>query len=428
MRSSSSRVCTCSRSAGACRWRRCGSSAAGSTPPALLIFSQELAALLKAGLPLFQSLDIMLERQRDPLFRSSLVSVREKVKAGVALSDAFRQEGELYPAMFAASLVAGERSGNLDTVLRRYASHLRLNQSLKKKAISASVYPIVLLVMMAVLVSIMLVVVIPQFRSFYEGLNVELPLATRILLALAGAVRGNLLWIVLGARGSARPAGSTGCVGKGSGTVIDRMLLRLPYFGGLVRMYATSQLMRALSTLLAGGLPLLNALEVAAQSIGNRAMAQGVGAATARIREGASLTVALESTGELDALPLEMVKVGEQTGALGDMLDAVAEFYDEELDDADRDAAVADRAGAARGDGRDRGGDAPRLLPAHVPGHLGRAAEVTPPWPKPSHPRPRRRRSRPDLLLGGGRCAGARRVPRPRVRGRRRRSPPTPRS
>ena len=299
-------------------------------PAGLLIFSQELAALLKAGLPLFQSLDIMLERQRDPLFRSSLVSVREKVKAGVALSDAFRQEGELYPAMLAASLVAGERSGNLDAVLRRYASHLRLNQSLKKKAISASVYPIVLLVMMAVLVSILLVVVIPQFRSFYEGLNVELPLATRILLALAGAVRGNLLWIVLGLA-AALAGGLYWLRRQGSGTVIDRMLLRLPYFGGLVRMYATSQLMRSLSTLLAGGLPLLNALEVAAQSIGNRAMAQGVGAATARIREGASLTVALESTGELDALPLEMVKVGEQTGALGDMLDAVAEFYDEEF-------------------------------------------------------------------------------------------------
>jgi type IV pilus assembly protein PilC len=297
----------------------------------LLIFAQELAALLKAGLPLFQSLDIMLERQRDPLFRGSLVSVREKVKAGIALSDAFRQEGDLYPAMFSASLVAGERSGSLDTVLRRYAAHLRLNQSLKKKAISASIYPIVLLVMMAVLVSILLVVVIPQFRSFYEGINVELPLATRLLLTTAGAIRDNLLWIVL-TLAAAIAAGVSWLRREGSGVVIDRIVLRMPYFGGLVRMYATSQLMRALSTLLAGGLPLLNALEVAAHSIGNRAMARGVGAATARIREGASLTVALESTGELDALPLEMIKVGEQTGALGDMLDAVAQFYDEELD------------------------------------------------------------------------------------------------
>ena len=117
-------------------------------PATLLVFSQELAALLKAGLPLFQSLDIMLERQREPVFRQSLAAVREKVKSGTALSDAFRQEGDLYPPIFAASLVAGERSGNLDQVLRRFPSHLRLNQSLRKKAVSASVYPIVLLTMM----------------------------------------------------------------------------------------------------------------------------------------------------------------------------------------------------------------------------------------------------------------------------------------
>ena len=300
-------------------------------PALLLVFSQELAALLKAGLPLFQSLDVMLDRQRDPLFRQSLASVREKVKSGIAFSDAVRQEGGVYPPIFAASLVAGERSGNLDAVLRRFAVHLRLNQSLRKKAVSAAVYPIVLLVMMAALVAILLVFVIPQFQSFYEGLNVELPLATRILLATAGAIRANLPWIVLAA------ALALGLLSywlrrEGAGIAIDAGLLRVPYFGGLMRMYATSQLMRTLSTLLEGGLPLLNALEVAAQSVGNRALGQAVGTATGRIREGASLTTALESTGMLEPLPLEMVKVGEQTGALGDMLNAIAEFYDEDLE------------------------------------------------------------------------------------------------
>ncbi len=300
-------------------------------PALLLLFSQELAALLKAGLPLLQSLDVMLERQRDPVLRQSLAGVREKVKAGVALSDAFQQEGDLYPPIFAASLVAGERSGNLDQVLRRFASHLRLNQTLKKKAISASVYPIVLLTMMLALVTVLLVWVIPQFSSFYEGLGAELPLATRMLLAVAAAVRGNLLWIVLGL-GMLALSAVYWLRKESSGVVVDGALLRLPYFGRLVRMYATSQLMRTLATLLAGGLPLLNALEVAAASIGNRAMARAVGGATGRIREGASLTSALDSTGMLEALPLEMVKVGEQTGALGDMLNAIADFYDEELD------------------------------------------------------------------------------------------------
>src|SRR5512136_793016 len=157
-------------------------------PGLLLVFAQELAALLKAGLPLFQSLDVMLERQRDPLLRQSLVAVREKVKSGTALSDAFRQEGDVYPPIFAASLVAGERSGDLDVVLRRFSSHLRLNQALRKKAVSAAVYPIVLLCMMVVLVAVLLVWVIPQFRSFYEGLGAELPLATRILLGVATTV------------------------------------------------------------------------------------------------------------------------------------------------------------------------------------------------------------------------------------------------
>jgi type IV pilus assembly protein PilC len=300
-------------------------------PGKLLVFSQELAALLKAGLPLFQSLDVMLERQKDPLLRQSLTTVREKVKSGTSLSDAFAQEGELYPPIFAASLVAGERSGNLDTVLRRFSQHLRLNQALRKKAISAAIYPAVLITMMAGLVVVMLVFVIPNFKSFYEGLGAQLPLPTRMLLAVATALRANLGPILLALVGglvalvywSRRP---------GFGLWLDRRLLSLPYFGGLLRMYATSQLMRTLSTLLAGGLPLVNALDVAAASIGNRAMSGAVGGASARIREGASLTSALESTGMLEALPLEMVKVGEQTGALGDMLNAIADFYDEDLD------------------------------------------------------------------------------------------------
>jgi type IV pilus assembly protein PilC len=301
-------------------------------PPSLvLIFAQELAALLKAGLPLVQSLDVMLDRQRDPTLRSSLTTVRDKVKSGTSLSEAFRAEGDLYPPIFAASLVAGERSGSLETVLRRFAQHLRLNQQLKKKAVSASVYPLVLVVMMVLLTAVLLVYVIPQFQGFYEGLGAKLPLPTQILLGVAGVLRANVVSIlaVLGIGGAAiwywlRM--------ENSPLTLDGWLLKVPYFGGLVRMYSTSQLMRTLSTLLAGGLPLLNALEVASASIGNRAMAQAVGGSTKMIREGVSLTNALEATSMFETLPLEMVKVGEQTGALGEMLGAVAEFYDEDLE------------------------------------------------------------------------------------------------
>ena len=297
----------------------------------LMLFGQELAALLKAGLPLLQSLDVMLERQKHPVFLKSLRTVREKVKGGTALSEAFKAEGVLYPPIFSASLVAGERSGSLETVLRRFVQYLRLNQALRKKAIAASIYPIVLMTLMSVVIMVLLTKVIPEFQGFYEGLGAELPFATRMLLAFAEAIRARLLVIAV-----IFVAGVASLVWwlrqPGSSLVVDRLLLRIPYIGRLMRMYATSQLARTLSTLLAGGLPLLNALEVAAASIGNRAMAAAVGAATPQIREGKSLTAALESTRMLENLALEMVKVGEQTGALGEMLNAVAEFYDEELD------------------------------------------------------------------------------------------------
>jgi len=297
----------------------------------LLVFGQELAALLKAGLPLLQSLDVMLERQRHPVFRRSLATVREKVKSGVALSEAFRAEGDLYPPIFAASLIAGERSGSLETVLRRFVQYLRLNQALKKRAVSAAVYPTVLFFMMIGLVSIMLVKVIPAFQGFYEGFHVELPLATRALMAFATAVRDNLVWILLVLIGGV-VAAVAWLRREGSGVVVDRFLLRVPYVGGLMRMYATSQLARSLSTLLAGGLPLLNAMEVASASVGNRAMAAAAAGAAPQIREGKSLTAALESTGMLENLALEMIKVGEHTGALADMLTAIADFYDEDLE------------------------------------------------------------------------------------------------
>jgi type IV pilus assembly protein PilC len=297
----------------------------------LMLFGQELAALLKAGLPLLQSLDVMLERQQHLVFRRSLDVVREKVKSGTALSEAIRAEGALYPPIFAASILAGERSGSLETMLRRFAQYMRLNLSLKKKAISASVYPAVLLLLMLGLVFILVVQVIPQFQDFYADFDVELPFITRFLMAFSTGVRANLVWVLL-----ALGAGAMVAVWllrrPGAGVAIDRWLLRVPYLGHLMRMYATSQLARTLSSLLSGGLPLINAMEVAAHSIGNRAMADAIGRATPLIREGKSLTTALESTHMLDNLALEMIKVGEQTGALADMLTAIGDFYDEEME------------------------------------------------------------------------------------------------
>jgi type IV pilus assembly protein PilC len=297
----------------------------------LQLFGQELAALLKAGLPLAQSMDLMVERQRDPLFKRSLGAVRDRVKSGAALSESFRQEGTLYPQMFAASLIAGERSGNLEGVLRRFVSYVKLSQTIKKRAIAASVYPLVLFSGMFALMYVMLTRVLPQFTGFYAGLGAQLPLPTRILLALSEKVQA---WSL--------PIGGLFVVGVGAGLTwlqnpsnrerFDGWVLRIPFFGPLMRTYSTSQLARSLSTLLTGGLPLVQALSVAAASVGNRAISASASAAVPQIQEGKSLSLALDATGHVEPLTVEMIRVGENTGALGEMLNQVADFYDEDLE------------------------------------------------------------------------------------------------
>jgi type IV pilus assembly protein PilC len=297
----------------------------------LQLFGQELAALLKAGLPLAQSMDLMVERQRDALFRRSLGSVRDRVKSGAALSESFRQEGALYPQMFSASLIAGERSGNLEGVLRRFVSYVKLNQAIKKKVIAASVYPMVLFSGMFGLMYVMLTRVLPQFTGFYASLGAQLPLPTRILLALSEQVR---LWSLplLAVLAAVAFGLATWIQNPRNRERFDGWLLRIPFFGKLMKTYSTSQLARSLSTLLSGGLPLVQALAVASASVGNRAIAAAASGAVPQIQEGKSLSLALGATGHVEALTVEMIRVGESTGALGEMLNQVADFYDEDLD------------------------------------------------------------------------------------------------
>jgi len=300
-------------------------------PENLQLFGQELAALLKAGLPLAQSMDLMVERQRDPLFKRSLAAVRDRIKSGSALSEAFRQEGALYPQMFAASLVAGERSGNLEAVLRRFVSYVRLNQTIKKKVISASVYPMVLFSGMFGLMYVMLTRVLPQFTGFYGSLGAQLPLPTRVLMAASEQARqwSLPLLILLAAGGFAF---ATWLQAPANRERFDGWILRIPFFGALMRTYSTSQLARSLSTLLSGGLPLVQALGVASASVGNRAISAAASSAVPQVQQGKSLSLALDATGHVEPLTVEMIRVGENTGALGEMLNQVADFYDEDLE------------------------------------------------------------------------------------------------
>jgi type IV pilus assembly protein PilC len=295
-----------------------------------ILFNQELAALLRAGLPLLQSLDIMLERMKHPLFRRVLTDIRDKVKSGTALSDAFRAQGELFPRMYSASLVAGEKSGNLEQVIRRYLNYQKLTEGTRKKVVAALVYPAFLFVFMLAAVSYLLLVVMPKFSEFFDTFNAELPPLTVALLAVATWVRDHFLAVSLSLL-----AGSTflyfWAQGHHARATLDRFLLDIPFVGPVLRLFATSQLTRSLSTLLAGGIPLVQSIDIAARSIGNRFLGETLAPVAERVREGKSFAASLEATGQVSNLTIEMAKVGEATGGLSDMMANVADFCDEEI-------------------------------------------------------------------------------------------------
>jgi len=297
----------------------------------LLIFNQELATLLKAGMPLVQSLDILRQRVSNQTFKAVLDGIYEKVKAGTALSDAFGEHPDLFPAVYSASLMAGERAGNLDEVIRRYVAYEKVIGAVKRRTISALIYPLILVTMMLVLVGIIVLRVVPAFSEFYANFGKELPLSTRIVIGVSNFAVGNLPFIVIGLIAAAI-ALSSWWKQPGQRTRIDRMLLELPWAGGTLRKFSTAQLARTLATLLGGGIPLVNALEISGRAMTNRHMAGELAEVTRRVREGEGFAAGLRERGMLADVAVKMVEVGESTGALQEMLNSLAEFYDEEIE------------------------------------------------------------------------------------------------
>ena len=295
-----------------------------------LLFNQELLALVKAGLPIIQSLDIMLERQKNPRFREVLSDIRDKIKSGVALSDAFAHYGDLFPPIYSTSLRAGERSGDLEGVLRRFLRYQKMIVSLRKKVISAIIYPVVLLFLMTGMIVIMLVKVIPSLAEFFAGFDKELPPTTRFMISFADFVKSNFFILILAS------VAATWVIRRwanGPGRLVwDRMKLHIPFVGGIFHRFALMQFTQSLGTLLGGGTPMVPALEIASQSITNHLVSTKVAGIVQNVREGEPLWRSLESTGVASDLAVEMIKVGESTGALTEMLANVSEFYDEEIE------------------------------------------------------------------------------------------------
>jgi type IV pilus assembly protein PilC len=295
-----------------------------------LVFNQELATLLKAGMPLVQSLDLLKRRVESPAFRTVLDDVHDKVRSGTALSDAFAAHGDRFPGVYTASLLAGERSGKLDAVLRRYVDYARIIATVRRKTLSALVYPAILVALALTLVMIIVLKVVPAFSDFYASFGAQLPLVTRIILAISDVARRQwpLIVVVIIVTVIAFVVWTKQA---GQRTRLDHLMLRTPVLGPIAAKFATSQMARTLATLLGGGLPLVNALEIAARSVGNRYMASQLDIVNTRVREGESFAHALEARRVFPEVAVKMAEVGESTGALQEMLNTVADFYDEEI-------------------------------------------------------------------------------------------------
>jgi type IV pilus assembly protein PilC len=300
-------------------------------PREFLVFNQELATLLKAGMPLVQSLDILRQRLSNPLFKSVLDDVHDRVRAGAALSEAFAAHADLFPGVYTASLMAGEKSGSLETVLRRYVGYMKIIGGVRRRALSALVYPAVLVALSLAVISIIVLKVVPEFADFYASFGRELPLVTRGIVGVSAFIREQILVIVL-VVGLGGAALTTWLRQAGERRRFDRMLLRVPAVGNTVRKFVTAQLARTLATLLGGGIPLVNAIEIAGRSVGNRHMASEFERVGQRVREGEAFASALAAHRVFPAVAVKMAEVGESTGALGEMLNSLADFYDEEIE------------------------------------------------------------------------------------------------
>lgn len=296
-----------------------------------LIFNQELLALVRAGLPILSSLELMLERQRSPRFRQVLTEIRDKIKSGVALSDAFASFGATFPPIYYTSLRAGERAGDLEGVLRKFLRYQKLLVGLKKKVGTAMIYPIVLTTLSVGMIFVMLTYVIPKFTEFYAGFDAELPALTRGVISLAFFMRHNVVFILAGLVLFWLAIRQWSHTALGSLT-FDRIKLKIPFVGSILHRFAVMQFTQALGTLLGGGTPMVPALETASESVTNRHVASKISGIAQRVREGEPLWRSLEATGVMTDLAIEMVKVGESTGALVEMLSHVSEFYDEEIE------------------------------------------------------------------------------------------------
>jgi type IV pilus assembly protein PilC len=294
-----------------------------------LLFNQQLAALVRAGIPILQAISMLRKRAASARLRTVLGEVEDQIRGGAALSQAFASQGSIFPRIYTASILAGERSGALDEVLLRYVTYMRRNVALRRKIRGALAYPLFLLFASGCMVTFLTVYVVPRMSDLFSGFGTELPTVTQIVLGLSKWLSSNVLWF--------GPLFIGGAIAlflwsrTESGRLkVDATILKIPLAGSLVVQLSIAQATRSLATLLAGGITLVESWEIAAESVTNRELRRRSSAILPMIREGRSFTESLEAANWVPPLAVDMIGIGERSGSLREMLDEVAIFYDAE--------------------------------------------------------------------------------------------------
>jgi len=294
-----------------------------------LIFNQQFVTLIRAGLPILKGLDLLADRLTDPKLGLHIKAVRDEVRNGTLLSEAFRAQG-VFPKMYVTSVMAGEKSGSLTEVLDRYVAYQKMSLAVRKKVMISLMYPCVLIVLVIFLMVFLVTFVVPKFASLYDSFHTTLPAMTRILITVGTAAQSSIIGIVVGL--VVGIGGIRWWARKDSArTKIDRVKLKIPGFGEIWLKYQVAQLSRILSTLLTGGIPLVQAMETAAESLNTPLLQRAVDAAGKSVREGQPLSSSLKASKFMPGLAIDMIEVGESTGALPQMLNSVAEFFEDDV-------------------------------------------------------------------------------------------------
>ena len=294
-----------------------------------LVFNQQFLTLIRAGLPILNSLELLIKRQKDAQLKQILENVRDRVKGGELLSDAFAAQG-IVPKIYTTTLMAGEKSGNIDEVLTRYISFQRLAMTFRKKLFVSLIYPSLLVTVVMIMVTFLFTYVVPKFAELFNSLDAKLPAITVFMLKVGVLAQKYAPFVLVGLILAAFVLWRWKETDRGADR-IDRIILGTPLLGDIRLKHQIASFSRMLSTLLQGGLPLVPAMETAGSSMTSRRILKGVMRAGTRVREGQGLAPSLEEQEIFPELAVEMIEVGESTGALPAMLNSVAEFYEEDV-------------------------------------------------------------------------------------------------